>query len=159
MAFFRKLCNRALCPCSLLLPVEFCSCALCENERTVTQLRLFLPALLLVCLASPVLAASSDTKADEESGAALFRDSGCTYCHGADLKGTKKAPALEEIRKDKAWTPEKMSNQILNGGQKMPPFRDSLSDDQIADLVAFLRAKKRPPLPPADASTPGVAPQ
>lgn len=106
-----------------------------------------------------MFAASSDTKAQEEAGAVLFRDSGCTFCHGADLKGTKKAPALEEIRKDKAWTPEKMTNQILNGGQKMPPFRDSLSDEQIADLVAFLRAKKRPAIPAADASIPGVGPQ
>jgi mono/diheme cytochrome c family protein len=119
----------------------------------VTQSRLFFPALLLVCLASPVFAASSGTKAQEEAGAVLFRDKGCTFCHGADLLGTKKAPSLANIRQDKAWTPEKMTNQILNGGQKMPPFRDSLSDEEIADLVAYLRAKKRPIPPPVDNST------
>lgn len=90
----------------------------------------------------------------------LYRDNGCGFCHGADLKGTNKAPALTEIRNDKEWTPEKMTNQILNGGQKMPPFRDSLSDEQIADLVAFLRAKKRPPIPPATgAASDGNQPQ
>lgn len=133
--------------------------ALCENERIVTRSRLFLPALLLVCLASPVFAASSDTKAQEQAGAVLFRDTGCTYCHGADLKGTKKAPSLADVYKDKEWTPEKMTDQILNGGKKMPPFRDSLSDEQIADLVAFLRAKKRPPIPPANATSGGSQPQ
>lgn len=100
----------------------------------------------------PAMAAPSATADQEKAGAALFRDKGCTYCHGADLKGTKKAPSLDEIRKDKDWTPEKMTNQILNGGQKMPPFADSLSDDEIAQLVAFLRAKKRPPIPPAAAA-------
>lgn len=82
----------------------------------------------------------------------LFRDKGCAYCHGMDLAGTKKAPALAEVRKDKAWTPEKMTDQILNGGQKMPPFRESLSDEEINQLVAFLRAKKRPPIPPGTAA-------
>ena len=139
--------------------MEFCPRALCENERTVIQTRFFLPAFLIFCLASPVFAASSSTKAQEEAGAVLFRNSGCTYCHGADLKGTKKAPALAEVRKNKEWTPEKMTNQILNGGQKMPPFRDSLSDEDISNLVAFLRAKKRPPLPPADASAQGTQTQ
>lgn len=114
--------------------------------------RLFFPAFLLVYLASfsvPALAASSDRKSQEEAGAALFRDKGCSYCHGAGLQGTKKAPALAEIRKDKEWTADKMTNQILNGGEKMPPFSDSLSDEEIADLVSYLRAKKRPTPPPA----------
>ena len=118
--------------------------------------RLSFPALLLLCVlvaALPAVAASSETKAQEKAGATLFRDKGCTYCHGADLKGTKKAPSLADIRKDKDWTPEKMTDQILNGGQKMPPFADSLSDDEIAQLVAFLRAKKRPHIPAASAST------
>lgn len=97
--------------------------------------------------------AASSTKDQEKAGAALFRDKGCTYCHGADLQGTKKAPALAEIRKNQAWTPDKMTDQILNGGQKMPPFADSLSDDEISDLVTFLRAKKRPPVPPATQTT------
>lgn len=116
--------------------------------------RLFFPAFLLMCVACCSLravAASSGTKAQEEAGAALFRDKGCSYCHGADLQGTKKAPALAEIRKDKEWTADKMTNQILNGGEKMPPFSDSLSDEEIADLVAYLRAKKRPAPPPAAA--------
>lgn len=116
--------------------------------------RLSFPALLSLCVlvaSLPAVAASSDAKEQEKAGAALFRDKGCTYCHGEDLKGTKKAPSLYEIEKDKNWTPEKMTDQILNGGQKMPPFADSLSDDEIAQLVAFLRAKKRPPIPPATA--------
>lgn len=85
------------------------------------------------------------------AGAVLYRDKGCSYCHGPSLEGTKKAPALAEIRKQKAWTNEKISDQILDGGAKMPPFRESLSDDEITQMIAFLRAKKHPTPPPAPA--------
>jgi mono/diheme cytochrome c family protein len=83
------------------------------------------------------------------AGAVLFRDKGCSYCHGANLEGTKKAPSLADLRKQKEWTNEKITSQILDGGQKMPPFRESVSDDEIQQLIAFLRAKNRPTPPPA----------
>ncbi len=114
------------------------------------QSRFFPIALLFmgfVCFATAAPGASKED-ADAQAGAVLFRDKGCAYCHGAKLEGTKKAPGLADVRNDKAWPPEKMTDQILNGGAKMPPFRDSLSDDEIAQLVAYLRAKNRPE-PPA----------
>ena len=100
-------------------------------------------------LSSATLVYCSDTKSAEMAGAVLYRDKGCGFCHGASLEGTKKAPALAEIRKQKAWTSDKISTQILDGGTKMPPFRESLSDEEIQQLIAFLRAKNRPIPPPA----------
>lgn len=88
----------------------------------------------------------------------LFRDKGCAYCHGMDLNGTKKAPALTDVRDDKAWTPDKMKEQIINGGQKMPPFAESVSDDEVEQLIAFLRARKRPPIPPGESPSPANTP-
>jgi mono/diheme cytochrome c family protein len=102
-------------------------------------------------------AQASDTKAAEQAGAVLYRDKGCSFCHGVNLEGTKKAPALAEIRKQKPWTNEKITNQILDGGQKMPPFRESLSDEEINQLIAYLRAKNRPTPPPAPAPIPAPA--
>lgn len=93
--------------------------------------------------------------ADEVAGAALFRKAGCEHCHGVNGAGTKKAPSLDKIRRETLWTPAKITDQILNGGEKMPPFSDSLTDPEIAQIVAWLRAKKRPPLPgpvPANAA-------
>jgi mono/diheme cytochrome c family protein len=113
-------------------------------------------AALCLFAALPAHAFGDKNKADEEAGAVLFRDKGCAYCHGAMGVGGKKAPALTTIRTDKAWPPEKITTQILNGGQKMPPFGDSLTDAQIAQLVAWLRAKNRPVPPPAPAQ-PGQA--
>ena len=120
--------------------------------------RLVFKFVLLASVAAvplPALAASSFTSdSDALAGALLFRDKGCAYCHGAGGIGSPKAPSLVEIRKDTAWPPEKMTDQILNGGQKMPPFRESLNDDEIAQLVTYLRAKTRPVPPPLPAATP-----
>ena len=121
----------------------------------ILHLKLFrasLPLVLFALAALPAQALSgSKTKAAEQAGALLFRDKGCAHCHGAGGTGGKKGPDLTGLRKDKLWTPAKITGQILNGGQKMPSFSDSLTDDQVAQLISYLRAKHRsvpPPVPP-----------
>jgi mono/diheme cytochrome c family protein len=124
----------------------------CDNAVVMKGLKWIAAGVLLAGLTTGLTAQS---KEDEIAGAALFRKSGCEHCHGVNGVGTKKAPSLEGISRDKFWTPAKMTDQILNGGEKMPPFSDSLTDPEIAQIVAYLRAKKRPPLPgpvPADAA-------
>lgn len=119
----------------------------------------FVAALLLVSMV-PLPAHAlfgSKKKAAEKAGAILFRDKGCAHCHGVGGVGGKKAPALTDIRKNKVWTPAKMSDQILNGGQKMPPFADSLTDQEVAQIVAYLRAKRKPVPPPAQTPEPAPA--
>ncbi len=97
--------------------------------------------LALIAIGSAQVARA---QAAEQAGAVLFRDN-CARCHGANLEGSKKAPALAEIRKKKHWTDERITNRIRNGeGKKMPPFRDSLSAAQIQQLIAYLRAEKPP---------------
>ena len=106
-----------------------------------------LPTLLLVLVATGA-AQAPDAKPDQvQAGAVLFSNN-CVRCHGANLEGGKKAPALAEINKKKHWTDERITRQILNGEGKMPPFRDTLSGEQIQQLVAFLRAENLP-TPPA----------
>lgn len=116
---------------------------------------ILLPTLALafplgVCTLAAPIARAESPKSAEASGATLFRDKGCAYCHGANTQGTPKGPSLQNVRK--TMKPAQISDQIKNGGQKMPSFEDSLSTDEIAQLVAYLRAKHRPlpaPLPPA----------
>ena len=105
-------------------------------------------ALLSVTTAHPF----PDSQADDKAGAGLYRDKGCPQCHGADLNWNKKGPSLADIRNDPAWPPEKITKQIVDGGPKMPPFGESLTDQEIAQIVAFLRAKDRPAPPPAHPS-------
>jgi mono/diheme cytochrome c family protein len=121
----------------------------------------FLLPGLIVLVAIPAALSASQKNDREKAGAVLFRDKGCTYCHGVGGVGTKKAPALTDLYKDKTWTPEKITSQILNGGQKMPPFSDSISDDEVTDLIAYLKAKDKPVPPPAPSpdATPVPDPQ
>jgi mono/diheme cytochrome c family protein len=114
--------------------------------------RLSASFLLLALSTDFASAAKKDESA--KAGAVLFRDKGCTYCHGVGGVGTKKAPDLTSLAKDKSQTNEKITNQILNGGKKMPPFRDSLADEEVSQLIAYLRAKNKPVPPPADAPEP-----
>jgi len=125
------------------------------SVRSLT-LRTALFAVAVVAAALPVHAASgSKTKAAEQAGAILFRAQDCAHCHGEGGVGTKKAPPLVGLRKNKEWPPDKIARQILNGGQKMPPFGESLTDDEIAQLVAYLRAKHPPVPPPILPAAPG----
>ena len=105
----------------------------------------FLPLILLSAAALPLSA--SDSNPDEQAGAVLYRDKGCPQCHGADLKGNKKGPSVADIANDPAWPPQRITKQITDGGQKMPPFGESLTDPEVAQLVTFLRSKNRPAVP------------
>jgi len=116
---------------------------------------LLIGLVALLANAAPLFAASKGDQ--EKSGAVLFRDKGCTYCHGVGGVGTKKAPSLTDLPKDKTWTPQKITDQILNGGQKMPPFRESVTDDEVIDLIAYLRAKNKPVPPVAATQDPAPA--
>ena len=117
------------------------------------QCSILVPLVFLLATQTARPLSGSDASADERAGAGLYRDKGCGQCHGANLEGTKKGPALADIRNDPAWPPEKITKQITDGGPKMPPFAESLTDQEVAQLVAYLRAKDRPAPPPAPAPT------
>lgn len=118
-------------------------------------------ALLLVCMIpTPAHALfGSKKKKAEKAGAILFRDKGCAHCHGIAGVGGKKGPTLTHIRTDKNWTPDKMTDQILNGGKKMPSFSDSLTDEQISQIIDYLRAKHKPAPPPGEVPPPSTGAQ
>lgn len=114
---------------------------------------LSLGLIAIPAVSAPAASTNKEDPAKAKAGAGLYRDKGCAYCHGADGAGTKKAPAITDVWKDKTWTDEKLTSQILDGGKKMPPFRDSVTDDELADLIAYLRAKTKPEPPPPDSDT------
>jgi len=125
------------------LPTAFlCAAACCAIlSLTLTQ-------------ALPTVSAGSSAK---QRGAELFATHGCAHCHGPAGVGGGKGPDLQLVRK--RLTKDQITLQIHNGGLEMPAFKDTLTDPQIQDLVAYLRARRKfvkvaaapPAAPPANA--------
>ena len=70
----------------------------------------------------------------QNSGEGVYQQ--CAACHGADGAGGA-GPALAGNQNLK--NPDYHISRILNGGAGMPPYRDQLSDEQIAAVATFER--------------------
>jgi ubiquinol-cytochrome c reductase cytochrome b subunit len=77
----------------------------------------------------------------KDRGAQLFATRGCVRCHGKEGIGGGKGPDLQLVRK--RLKPAAMAKQIRDGGLEMPAFGASLTDQEIKNLVAYLRAKRK----------------
>jgi mono/diheme cytochrome c family protein len=99
------------------------------------------PLALVIALGLIGFASAARANADD-AGAQAFK-SNCVVCHSADGTGTAtgkalKAPDLNSEAVQKL-TDAQMADQIANGKNNMPPFKSTLSKDQITGLVAYLR--------------------
>jgi mono/diheme cytochrome c family protein len=77
-------------------------------------------------MAAPVLA--------QDSGADTFKTK-CLMCHGAD--GTGNTPAGKAFKAASLKDPMVVTK---SGKDKMPSFKDKLTDDQIKAVIAYIRA-------------------
>ena len=73
---------------------------------------------------------------DSTKGKEVFASAGCGGCHTFEPAGSNGSvgPNLDDsnVSMDAAVT------QIENGGGGMPPFKDRLSEQEIADVAAFV---------------------
>ncbi|HEX8558080.1 MAG TPA: cytochrome c [Pyrinomonadaceae bacterium] len=110
--------------------------------------RAFLTAAACLALAAAV---GCDTRAGKPAPAASRADRtralyerNCATCHGprgeGQQVGTLSVPSLREGLA-LASTDDRLFTQIANGGAGMPPFKYTLDDRQIDDLVRFIRAE------------------
>src|SRR5688500_18433508 len=115
----------------------------------------------------------SGTVADEppaESGAKLFRQYGCVTCHGvtapslAGLYGSEEEVVLpngrrERVRVDEAYLRESIldSGAALVAGYQpvMPSFRGQLSEEQLLQLVAYIKSLRDARAPDVQSPQPG----
>lgn len=70
-----------------------------------------------------------------KAGEALFADN-CAVCHGSQGSGGNTGPSLQEP--ELAQESSDVVEQIVEGGGGMPPFGEQLSDQEIADVAAFV---------------------
>lgn len=80
-------------------------------------------------------------KESREHGRVLFQEKGCGYCHGTAAQGTEKAPSLQGV--GRRMHKDAIEKQIQEGGKEMPAFGDSLTPEEMKDLVAYLAAMKK----------------
>ncbi len=79
------------------------------------------------------------------TGAILFHEKGCQYCHMIAGSGGQRGPDLTTIgdrltENDLVW-------RIANGGVNMPAFAGTLSQQEMRELVAFLQSRQTGPAP------------
>jgi mono/diheme cytochrome c family protein len=104
-------------------------------------------AILLVLFAGLALFAASIVRAnpgpDIAASAATFRTK-CAMCHGQDGGGSEvgKSMNVPDLRSPSVQKlPDAQLAQIISDGKGgMPPFKNSLSADQIHSLVAHIRS-------------------
>ncbi|HEX4929068.1 MAG TPA: cytochrome c [Gaiellaceae bacterium] len=75
---------------------------------------------------------------DAAAGEAVFASAGCGGCHTLGAAGSSGAvgPNLDDAKPDEALVVER----VTNGSGVMPPFGDSLSEQQIKDVAAYVVA-------------------
>jgi mono/diheme cytochrome c family protein len=101
-------------------------------------------AILLALLA---LALSGTLRAQD--GPTLYKTK-CAVCHAADGSGSTsmgKSMGVKDLRSDEVQkqTDAQLNAAITNGmaGGKMPAYKGKLTDDQITELVKFIRTLKK----------------
>ncbi len=123
--------RRSLALALLLGSVLIAVAAGCGGEETVTPA----PETVVGTLPQPA-ATPSLPKGDPTAGKEVFASAGCASCHtlkDANASGTV-GPNLDQ----KKPPLERVIDRVTNGKGAMPPFKDQLSGQQIADVAAYV---------------------
>jgi cytochrome c551 len=88
--------------------------------------------------AAPAPAEEPAPGGDVVAGEEVFATAGCGSCHALGAAGSSggAGPSLDDVKPSFEATVE----QVTEGGGGMPSFRDSLSEQQILDVSAFVAA-------------------
>jgi mono/diheme cytochrome c family protein len=69
----------------------------------------------------------------------------CYRCHGNRGEGASGPPLVQE---GKTIPREKFIQTVLDGRNRMPPFRSALTEEEIASIIDWLEKIGTPPTPP-----------
>ncbi len=105
-----------------------------------SSMRASTPKSILVAFAVVFIFAAG-ARAD---GAGDFKAK-CAMCHGADGTGTTPAGKAMKVRdlsstEVQVQTDAQLTAIVTDGKNKMPAYKGKLTDDQIKDLVAYVRS-------------------
>ena len=94
-------------------------------------------------LSAGSVAALAAGKGDAAKGKEVFVQ--CEVCHNADSTEKKMGPGLkglfkhDKLANGKKVTDATVRDQIEQGGNGMPPYKDLLSDTEKDDVIAYLK--------------------
>jgi mono/diheme cytochrome c family protein len=120
----------------LLLPAAALVVALaaagCGDEKTAQPA----PITVVGSLPAETTPAVEVPEGDPAAGKEVFASAGCTGCHTlADAGSTGTVgPNLDEAKPDAAT----VFDRVTNGRGAMPPFSGQLTEQQIADVTAYV---------------------
>ena len=96
-----------------------------------------LTSAFVLTLAASVPRASADDAATAQ-GERIYENY-CATCHGEQLKNNS-AGLTFDLRRLKPDEHARFVNSVLNGKNKMPPWKGVLEEGEIEQLWAYLRA-------------------
>ena len=102
-------------------------------------------AVLTIALAATVRAADDSTgnpvQMQIDHGKSTYATK-CSHCHGPNVMNSGTiTPDLRAVPDDKT----RFVTTVKNGkNNKMPPWGDILSDDEVRDLWAFISSRRKP---------------
>ena len=102
-------------------------------------------AFLLAALLSIGAASAQDEspRGNAQSGKQLFESKGCYSCHGFVGQGSREGPRLTPPLAFAAFIVQLRTPRTI-----MPPYEAALvSDQQAADILAYLASQPKPPDP------------
>ena len=93
-------------------------------------------------IALALFSLAPSARAADDEGAQTFK-SNCVVCHGADGTGTPTGKSLmaPDLHSDavQKMTIAQMITQVSDGKNNMPPFKSTLTDEQIKNVVMYVR--------------------
>ena len=97
--------------------------------------------LALVC--ATAAAAQDSPRGNAQTGKQLFESKGCYSCHGYVGQGSREGPRLVPATAFPAFVAQMREPRTI-----MPPYKEALvSDQQAADIFAYLASLPKPPDP------------
>ena len=98
--------------------------------------------LILAMLVAPQAPTANAPKGNAQNGKTLFTKVGCYQCHGREAQGAVTGPRLNQ----NPITLDRFVSYIRKPSGEMPPYTAKvLSDQQTADIYAFLQSLPKPP--------------
>ena len=96
----------------------------------------------MLAVAIPAAADKHKSKGDAEKGKEVF-ETKCSICHNADSTEKKIGPGLKGIKDGKLpsgkdATHENVLQNINEGGGGMPAFEKLLTDEEKANVIAYV---------------------